>query len=134
MDTEFNARDHGGFTLVASVALIAAAALNTVEHVFQARHAIRKGHGVLATVHAFIFLSGVSYAVVMVTQACFFVEALLDALSLLYISQLDQLAFSLAKELGVVHLLARPWQEAFAFWRQKDELRAGATSQPVELL
>eukprot|EP00966_Prymnesium_polylepis_P208169 4822032-Prymnesium_polylepis.1 len=128
MDTEFNAREEGGFTWIASAALVAAAALNTVEHVFQARRAFEGGHCVLLIVHLTIFLSGITYAVVMVSQACFFVDALLDALSLLYISQLDQQAFRLVKELRMVHLLEKPWAQTFSRWRRSG-LRQSAESE-----
>ncbi|KAL1523026.1 hypothetical protein AB1Y20_017988 [Prymnesium parvum] len=117
MDTEFNARDHAGFTFFANLALVATAALNTVEHVFQAKRALLEGHYLLSGVHAIIFLSGVLYAVVMVLEACFFVDALLDSVSLIFIIQLDQQAFRLAKELGMEHLLIRPWREVCRFCR-----------------
>ena len=114
MDTSFDARAHGGFTLIASIALIGTAALSTVESAFQARRAARSGHVFLASVNLIMFVSGISYAVVMVSQACFFVDALLDALSLLFISNLDQQAFRLVKELRVRHHLTTPWRELVA--------------------
>ena len=105
---------------------------NTLLELHKARRCFSRRHYVLCALHLFFFLGAVTFAAVVATQSCTFLEAFLDALSLLFIFELDKQAYTILDELGLAHAFERQARVSEAMSRRLSEHSLPLANDPSD--
>ena len=94
---------------------------NTLLELHKASRCFLRRHYVLCALHIFFFVGASLSAALVARLSCTFLEAFLDALSLLFIFELDKQAYAILDELGLAHSFERQARVSEAMSRRLSE-------------